>query len=251
MVGILTDITKCVGCQKCVSACRNENGCSPLRPEHKAKPEELFNTRWTSIVQKPKQHFIRKQCRHCLEPACVAVCPVGAMTKSQEGPVIYNKSLCIGCRYCMMACPYGIPRYEWDHLAPGITKCILCYHRIKKGKEPACTEICPEKATIFGKRKEILAEAKKRIKENQGMYVPQVIGEHEIGGTSVIYLSDIPLDFLTFNNEMGNLPPSDLSWKALKLTPAIAGGVVFSMAGLKWIIQRRITIQKNSKGKST
>lgn len=249
MVCILTDITKCVGCQKCIKACQEENNCSPERPGHKARQEELFYTRWTTIVQKPDQHFIRKQCRHCLEPACVSVCPVAAMSKSPEGPVIYNKGRCIGCRYCMIACPYGIPRYEWDSLAPGITKCSMCYHRIKDGREPACTEICPEKATIFGKRKKILSEAKKRIKENPGKYFPQVIGEHEIGGTSVIYLSDIPLDFLTYKSEMGNLPPTDLSWKTLKLTPAIAGGVVFSMAGIQWIIQRRITIQKNKEGK--
>ncbi len=245
MVGILTDITKCVGCQKCIKACQNENECPPERPEHKARQGELFNTRWTTIIQKPGQHFVRRLCRHCEEPACVSVCPVAAMTKSPEGPVIYDKSRCMGCRYCMIACPYGIPRYDWDSLAPGVSKCIMCYHRIKKGSEPACTEACPEEATIFGKREELLAEAKRRIKDYPDKYIPTVFGEHEVGGTSVLYISDIPLDFLKFKSDMGKEPPSELSWKALKLTPTIAGGVVFSMAGIRWIIQRRIEIQKN------
>ncbi len=249
MVGILTDITKCVGCQKCVQACQKENNCLPEKPEHKAKPEELFDTRWTSIIQKPNQHFIRKQCRHCLKPACVSSCPVTAMTESPEGPVIYNKKKCIGCRYCMIACPYGIPKYEWDSLAPAIKKCTLCSHRIVKGKEPACTEICPEKATIFGKREELIKEAKGRIKNNPKKYIPNVIGEYEIGGTSVLYLSDIPLDFLGFKTKMGKVSPADVSWNTIKLTPAIAGGMAFSMSALHWLIGRRIKIQKSKQRK--
>ncbi|MFC1585388.1 4Fe-4S dicluster domain-containing protein [Fibrobacterota bacterium] len=253
MTGILTDITRCVGCEKCVNACQKENHCKPERPEHKRRPGELFDTRWTSIVQRPEQHFVRRQCRHCLHPACVSACPVGAMSRSVEGPVIYNKKRCIGCRYCMMACPYGIPRYEWDSLAPGVTKCIFCYHRVTRGKEPACTEACPEKATIFGDRKALLKEAKQRIQQNPGTYLPEVIGEHEAGGTSVLYLSDIKLDFLLFNHHMGNGPIPQISLKTLSAMPAAAGGICAVLAGIRWIIARRMRIPApgRDKGKNT
>ncbi len=251
MYGILTDITKCVGCEKCIHACQKENKCAPELPAHKANPEELFYTRWTSIIQKPQQHFVRKQCRHCLEPACVSVCPVGALMKSSEGPVTYDKGKCIGCRYCMMACPYGIPRYEWDSRAPAITKCTLCAHRLKEGKKPACTEACPEKATIFGKRKELLQEAKKRIKDKAKVYLPRVFGESEVGGTSILYVSDIDLSFLGFKKDLGNTALPGVSWKALRQTPLIAGTVLATMTGLQWIIGRRNTLRaQKRKGKS-
>ena len=124
---ILTDITKCIGCLKCVSACKESNKLEMDVPRVWQKKDGLSAENWTSIIQKPDKHFIRKQCRHCLEPACASVCPVGALHKTEEGAVVYDKEKCIGCRYCMMACPYGIPRYDWDEPVPYVRKCILCF----------------------------------------------------------------------------------------------------------------------------
>lgn len=247
MIGILTDITKCVGCRRCVKACQSENNCPQERPEHKALQEELFNSRWTTIINRPQQHFVRRHCRHCLKPSCVSACPVGALQKTKKGPIIYDKKKCIGCRYCMIACPYGIPRYNWNSLAPGVAKCTFCFHRIVRDKQPACTEVCPTKATVFGERKDLLILAKKTISENPKKYLPKIYGEHEIGGTSILYISDIPLSFLTFASSLGTTPPALRSWDMLKLTPAIAGGVAFSVGGIQWIINRRIKLQKKNK----
>ena len=131
------------------------------------------------MVEGPGHAYVRKQCRHCLEPACASACPVGALHKTDLGAVVYDAARCMGCRYCMMACPYGIPRYTWDAAVPYVRKCILCYSRIEQGRQPACTEACPSKATIFGDRDELLAEAHRRIAENPGQYGKKVWGEKE------------------------------------------------------------------------
>ena len=175
---ILTDITKCIGCLECVSACKQVNDLGMETPRTWQKNDGLSADNWTSILQKPDNHYVRKQCRHCLEPACVSSCPVGALRKTPEGAVIYDSGKCLGCRYCMMSCPFGIPRYDWDKTVPYIRKCILCYPRLKEGKQPACTEVCPTGATIFGDRDKLIAEAHLRIKENPGKYQKFCKNEH-------------------------------------------------------------------------
>ena len=129
MIGILVDVTKCIGCFECVDACVQLNNLGEEISMWQHKPDGLSGRRWTTIVEQPGGHYVRKFCRHCLDPACVSVCPVGAMQKSEDGPVIYDGNICMGCRYCMMACPFGIPRYEWDKTAPLVQKCTLCYER--------------------------------------------------------------------------------------------------------------------------
>ena len=166
MKAILTDITKCIGCFECVKACKKTYDLPGDYPRRWTQNDGLSALNWTSIVTKPDNHFIRKQCRHCEEPACAAACPVGALHKTAEGPVIYDNYKCLGCRYCMMACPYGIPRYDWDQEIPYVRKCIMCYDRIKAGGQPACTEACPQQATIFGERDELLKIAHQRIADN-------------------------------------------------------------------------------------
>ncbi|HKJ92948.1 MAG TPA: 4Fe-4S dicluster domain-containing protein, partial [Longimicrobiales bacterium] len=150
---ILVDTTRCVGCEECVVACKKENDLGPdeLRPGQ-LSVDSLSSTRFTTVLRRPGNHFVKQQCRHCLEPACVSACLVGAMQKTPEGPVIYDSELCMGCRYCMVACPYGVPRYEWDEAVPHVRKCTLCYPRLKEGKEPACVEACPHDALLFGPR---------------------------------------------------------------------------------------------------
>ena len=237
---ILTDITKCIGCLKCVSACKATNDLEIDVPRVWQKNDGLSSENWTSIISKPGNHFVRKQCRHCLEPACVSACPVGALHKTETGAVVYDEDKCLGCRYCMMACPYGIPRYDWDKQVPYVKKCIFCYDRIKDGKQPACTEKCPEEATIFGERKDLIKIAHQRIKENRGKYINHVWGEHEIGGTSVLYISDIDLGFLSYQSNLGTKPLPETTAPAMKSVPYAFVGMGGVMLGINWIIRRRM-----------
>lgn len=236
---ILTDITKCIGCLECVSACKQVNNLEMETPKTWQKNDGLSARNWTSILQKSENHYIRKQCRHCLEPACVSSCPVGALQTTPEGAVIYDSGKCLGCRYCMMSCPFGIPRYDWDKTVPYIRKCILCYPRLKEGKQPACTEVCPTGATIFGNRNDMIAEAHLRIKENPGKYINRVWGEHEVGGTSVLYISDIDLGFLSYQPNLGTQSLPKTTSVAMNSVPFAFVGMGAAMLGLNWIIQRR------------
>ncbi|MEO0276092.1 MAG: 4Fe-4S dicluster domain-containing protein, partial [candidate division WOR-3 bacterium] len=130
--GMLIDITMCVGCESCVYACREQNKLE------KGDTGVLSAYNWTIVQQYGDEIYVRKMCMHCLHPACVSACPVGALEKTKEGPVIYHPGKCMGCRYCMIACPFKIPKYEWDNVNPKIQKCIMCFERIREGKEPAC-----------------------------------------------------------------------------------------------------------------
>jgi formate dehydrogenase iron-sulfur subunit len=238
--GILTDTTRCVGCEACVEACREENGLGPDVPRRwKRRIDDLSSTRYTTLVRRPGNRFVRQQCRHCLKPACVSACLVGALQKTEQGPVIYDNDRCMGCRYCMLSCPYGIPRYDWEAAVPFVRKCTLCATRLSAGREPACTEACPEQATIFGPRDELLREAHRRLQSDPARYRDQVVGEHEIGGTSVIYISDIALDFLAFKPELGEQPLEDRTWSALSKVPPLMLGVTGLMAGVWWVSGRR------------
>ncbi|MFH1862802.1 MAG: 4Fe-4S dicluster domain-containing protein [bacterium] len=242
MKAILTDTTKCIGCRECVIACKKEYDLELEVPRRWALEDGLSARNWTSIVQKPGGKFIRKQCRHCIEPACVSACPVQALRKTPEGAVIYDSSRCMGCRYCMMACPYGIPRYDWDQPVPYVRKCILCYDRIKCGSQPACTAACPTQATIFGDREELLTEAHRRIKNHPGKYLDRVWGEKQVGGTQVLYISDIDLSCLTYNQPLGEKPLPKQTAAAMTAVPFVFVGVGSLMAGISWIIGRRMKL---------
>ncbi len=242
---ILTDTTKCIGCLECVSACKKEYGLPMDIPRIWQKNDGLSSNNWTSVLQKPNKHYIRKQCRHCLEPACVASCPVGALHQTELGAVVYDSDKCLGCRYCMMACPFGIPRYDWDRRVPYVRKCTLCYDRIRSGKQPACTEACPEEATVFGDRDDLISMAHARIEQNPGRYLNRVWGEHEVGGTSVLYLSDIDLGFLSYQPDMVIPLPKTTETAMQAVLPAFFGtGAV--LLGLSWVIRRRQKLMKKT-----
>jgi formate dehydrogenase iron-sulfur subunit len=240
---ILTDTTRCTGCNECVAACKKVNHLAADAPRRWDLEDGLSARNWTSIVEGPAKTHARKQCRHCLDPACVASCPVGALAKTETGAVVYDSAKCMGCRYCMMACPYGIPRYDWDEPVPYVRKCILCDERIRAGGQPACTEACPEKATIFGERDALLAEARRRIRDNPRRYIDKIWGERDLGGTSVLYVSDVDLSFLTAQNPAGSAPLPETTALAMHAVPFAFTGVVAAMAGLSWIINRRMRIQ--------
>lgn len=249
-VAILTDITKCIGCLECVSACKETYDLKTEVPRVWQNNDGLSANNWTAILQKPGNDYIRKQCRHCLEPACASACPVGALHTTDLGPVVYDADKCLGCRYCMMACPFGIPRYDWEEPVPYVRKCIMCYPRLKEGKQPACTSACPTGATIFGTRDEMLAEARKRIKENPGKYIDKIWGEHEVGGTSVLYLSDIDLGFLSYQPDLGVALPKTTETAMGAVAPAFLG-MGATMLGLNWIIRRRQKLMDEKKKSET
>jgi formate dehydrogenase iron-sulfur subunit len=179
---------------------------------------------------------------HCEEPACASVCPVAALRKTAEGPVIYDESRCMGCRYCMVACPFGIPKYEWDEKVPLVRKCIMCHERQAQGQIPACAEACPIEATKFGEREELLAEARQRIAESPDTYVDHIYGEHEVGVTSVLFLAPKEFASLGFPSNLGEAPLPELTYKVLSKIPnfAMVGGTF--LFGIYWIVNRRMTL---------
>jgi formate dehydrogenase iron-sulfur subunit len=248
MIGVLVDVTRCDGCNQCIDACVNSNQLGEEIHLPQQAPDGLSSRRYSAIVQSSEGRFVRKFCRHCLEPACVSVCPVGAMVKTEEGPVLYDPKKCMGCRYCMMACPFGIPRYEWDKAAPLVKKCDLCSERLENGQIPACVESCPNQVLVFGNREDLLLEAHHRIESNPERYIQHVYGESDFGGSSVIYVSDVPLDFLNvqgYTPHMSNQAFPELSWNWLEKVPPIAIGTAGLMTGLFWIIGRRMQAEES------
>ncbi len=240
---ILIDTTRCTGCEECIAACKQENGLGKDQPRPwKPRIDALSSTRYSTILRRPGGHNVRVQCRHCLEPACVSACLVGAMHKTPEGAVLYDSDLCMGCRYCMTACPFGIPRYDWQDAVPYVRKCTLCHPRIEQGKQPACVDACRYDAMTFGTRDAILAEAHRRVAARPDRYRQHVCGETEIGGTSVFYVSDIPLHFLSFKPELGDKPLPERTWAALSKVPPLVLGVGGVMTGLYWFIGRRMRL---------
>jgi formate dehydrogenase iron-sulfur subunit len=235
-LGILTDITRCVGCRACVYACKEINDLPRDEARH------LNSETWTCVEARAGLN-VRRQCMHCLDPACVSVCPVAALTKTPEGPVVYDETACMGCRYCMLACPYRVPKYEWQSALPRMQKCIMCFNqRVDQGKQPACTEACPAQATMFGDRDDLIREARARIRRNPERYVDHIYGLREAGGTSVLYLSSLPFERLGFPMKLDVEAYPRLIWNILRTVPNVVmtGGVF--MFGLWWIINRRETV---------
>ena len=235
---ILTDLTKCLGCEACVLACKEINGLS--KDVHSTK---LSSQNFT-VIRKQQNLNIRKHCMHCESPACASACPVGALKKTDVGAVVYDADLCMGCRYCIVACPFSVPTYEWDKPLPKVTKCTMCFEKaIEKGAEPACTSACPAGSTIFGDREKLIKEAKKRIQDNPDRYVNHIYGLKEAGGTSVLYLSSVPFANLGFPSSLRDEAYPELTWKILSKIPNVVGTAGVALFGAWWIINRRIKLQ--------
>lgn len=234
--GLLIDTTLCVGCMSCYMACKEINGLP------NTDQTELDRNTFT-VVKRVKGYNVRRLCMHCVNPACVSVCPVGALQKTPEGPVIYEAYRCIGCRYCMMACPFQIPTYEWHGMTPRVRKCFMCYQkRVSKGLPTACAEACPYGATIFGAREQLLAIARKRILFHPKQYVRHIYGESELGGTGTLYLAGIPFSNFGLREDFRNEPLPTLTWNVLSRLPDIVVMAALMMAGVVWIINRRIEL---------
>lgn len=230
---LLIDITRCIGCRGCVSACKEAHHLPPGDAD-----SELSASALTALVDVSDELHVRRLCMHCLTPSCASVCPVKALRRSDAGPVTYDAARCLGCRYCMVACPFGVPRYEWHSAAPAVRKCDLCAERGARGEPSACAAICPTEATVWGEREELLREARRRIAQSPQTYVPHVYGEHEVGGTSVLFLSPVPFEQLGMRT-LGAQPLPELTWMALEKVPGVVtiGGAMLS--AVWWITHRR------------
>jgi formate dehydrogenase iron-sulfur subunit len=227
---ILVDITKCIGCRSCEQACKEIHGF-PKDTEAKLSPTAL------TVIEQRGDKYVRRMCMHCQDPACASACLVGALKKTALGPVTPDASKCIGCRYCLVACPFSVPRYQWTKLVPCVKKCVMCAARQAKGQPPACMEACPTGASIAGWRDEMLEEAQRRVL-NDSKYVKHIYGSEEAGGTSVFFLSDVPFENLGFVAAPRQPMPA-LSAAALGDVPTVVlvGGSL--LAGLYWITERR------------
>ena len=236
---ILTDLTRCIGCKACALACKEINGLP------KEEMNGLSATTWTTVEVRAGLN-VRRQCMHCLDPTCVSVCPVAALQKRKNGPVVYDESRCMGCRYCMMACPFQVPTYEWNETVPRVQKCIMCFdQRISRGLQPACTEACPTGATLFGERDALIREAEQRLREQPERYVDHIYGLREAGGTSVLYLSSVPFAELGFPAHMEREPYPRLTWEILSKIPNIVSTGGAMMLGIWWIVNRRMKLQQD------
>jgi formate dehydrogenase iron-sulfur subunit len=224
----------CSGCRRCIGACMEKQG-------FEGDPEDVTQLSATAYTAMTVQddYPVRNLCRHCVNPSCASVCPVGALEKTELGPVVYDASKCMGCRYCITACPFNIPRYEWSEPVPAVRKCDMCFDRLARGEKTACAEACPEGATIMGTREELIAEAHRRIKEDPDEYYPHVFGENEVGGTSVLFLVPFPVASLGFKEGIGTEPLPQLTWQVLSKIPgfAVMGGA--ALMGIWWMTRRR------------
>ncbi len=215
--GCLVDLTRCVGCRKCEQACSEVNALP--EPERKFNDLTILDAKRrpdTSTFTVINRYYpgrlddrnrliptyVKVQCMHCQDPACVSACITGALTKKENGAVHYDESKCIGCRYCMAACPFEIPAYEYNEpITPRVRKCTFCYERIEKeGKKPGCASICPVEAITFGKRTDMLKLARDKVTDDPGKYIDRIYGEKEVGGTGWLYISDVDFESIGFQN---------------------------------------------------
>ncbi len=233
---VLYDSTLCAGCKACESACAERWG---LPYNDKIAAEERLSSHKLTTIETHGERYSRRLCMHCTEPTCASVCPVGALKKTSLGPVVYDADKCMGCRYCMTACPFGAPTYEWDKRLPKVRKCDMCYERQAQGKPTACAEACPVGATVCGDREAMLAEARKRMAEKPEQYFPKIYGMKEAGGTSVFYLSAVPFEKIGLKTNLPQEPLPALTWRVLELVPDVVSVGSVLLGGVYWITNRR------------
>ena len=234
--GLLYDNTLCIGCKRCEEACAEKNKL-PYN-EAVAAEDRQSDHKFTVVLTKGEK-FMRRLCMNCQDPACASVCPVGALQKTAAGPVVYEENRCMGCRYCMVACPFGVPKYEWGKVLPRVQKCTMCADRVAAGQQTACAEACPTGATKFGERDALIGEAQQRIRDNPGKYVNHIYGLNEVGGTSVLLLSSVPFEEFGYQTNLTRDPLPMLTYRVLSRIPDFVplGGIL--LGGVWWITHRR------------
>ena len=220
--GMLIDTTMCVGCRACEAACNQVNQLPEPKvdlysdsvfAERRDTTPDAFTVvnRFPSPKNPDEPIYVRKECMHCNQPGCASACLVKALEKTKEGAVIYNKDRCMGCRYCMIACPFDAPKYQYDSPLPYVRKCTFCYERQKRGEQPACAEACPTGATLFGKKRDLLEIARTRVAKEPDKYHPRIYGEHEVGGTGWLFLTPAAPGKLGLPENLGTTPYPELT----------------------------------------
>ncbi|KPL07515.1 hypothetical protein AMJ86_04325 [bacterium SM23_57] len=230
--GLLIDVTLCIGCGACQEACVKEHNLP-------GGDDDQLSYRNYTVIQKHGDQFVRKLCMHCETPSCVSACPVGALNKRESGAVVWDHTKCFGCRYCMISCPFEIPTFEWYSYNPRIRKCVLCYERIEAGRPTACAEACPTEATLFGDRDTLIEVATQRIRSRAEKYQDHVWGLYEVGGTSVLYLSSVPFESLSFKKDLMQSPPSEITWRILGQVPNVVLIGAWVLGGFYFLYRRR------------
>jgi len=284
---VLVDLTRCIGCRACQVACKEWNRLPAENTRFRGlgggyeNPPALTGKTFTRITfhevvgangALERSVFVKRQCMHCLEPACASACPVTALEKvkangSSLGPVIYHPDRCMGCRYCMLACPFNVPTLQWDRVVPYIRKCTFCFDRQTRPiactevngtglsdesrgrysaalQTPACVKTCPTGALQFGEREALLLEARRRIAERRKtgggwQYVDHIYGEKEVGGTSWMYLSSVPFEKIGFRTDLGERPYPSYTLPAIKAVPGAVLGVGAVLGAAYWLSQRK------------
>lgn len=254
----LIDITNCIGCRACQVACKEWNERdgekTELLPELGYQNPAVLSAKTLTLISSHelvspdlpggmRNDFVMRRCLHCLEPACVSACPTTALERRLDGPTLFDPSQCIGCRYCMWACPWDVPTADWESHTPQIHKCTHCADRcdqppplsrnaqpltnvevqsfVDNITTPACVKACPADALKFGTREQMLAEAHRRMEKRPGRYVDHVYGEKEAGGTSVMYLSAVPFEKLGFPKVSDKPYPSYTKFALKAVAPAV------------------------------
>jgi len=256
---VLIDTTKCIGCRACQVACKSWNdlkGEKTVFSETWSNPRFLSSNQYNRIIFREiarpdgqvEWHFISRRCMHCNDPACASVCPVGALEKMREGPVVYDDGKCIGCRYCMMACPFQIPKFEWGSAVPLVRKCDFCVERQAIGLAPSCVTTCPTGPLLLGERPQLLKEAYRRIGSEPKKYYPQIYGERTAGGTSTLYLTAVSLEELGltrvgFRTDLGEIPHGIYGRDWMSKVPFVAVAVGGLAVGLHYLHKRRAEIK--------
>jgi formate dehydrogenase iron-sulfur subunit len=261
--GMLIDTTRCIGCRGCQVSCKawNELGAGPAGfSATGSSPRHLDANNFTRVIFRDlpagdggvRSAFVKRQCMHCVDPACAAACPVGALTKTKDGPVVYDDERCIGCRYCMVACPFNVPKFQWDARAPYIRKCTLCADRQAAGQRPACVSTCPAEALTFGERPRLLEEAHRRIAASPRRYAPEIYGERTAGGTSVLYLTAVPFAVLGlagegFRTDLGEVPHGRYTREWMAKVPWVSLTVGGLALGLYHLNQRKADVKEQER----
>jgi formate dehydrogenase iron-sulfur subunit len=240
---VLVDLTRCIGCRSCENACLIRQGYYGLPVANFGygtgdgqltfKTRTFVDFRQVTGLNGNSQHIpVKRQCQHCLDPSCVSVCPVAALEKSPRGSVLWRNDRCIGCRYCLLACPFGVPKYEWNNaLTPRVNKCDFCDDQQAAGLSPSCVASCPTGALKFGRRPDMLREMKARLDALPSRYLT-MYGDRVVGGTSWFYLSDIPIEQLGFPSDLPKTSMPALTWNWLAKVPFIAIGVGLVLGGI-------------------
>jgi len=244
-VGVLVDTTRCIGCRSCEVACAEAHD---LPVPDVASDNALAAARTTSDTQwmvvnrydtSKGEVFVKKQCMHCWQPACTAACLTNAMYKTDVGPVIWRPGKCMGCRYCMVSCPFDMPKFEYHSANPKIQKCNMCWERLQEGKKPACVQACPTDALMFGRKRELMEIARVRIYRHPEHYVHKIYGESEVGGTGWLYLAAVPFEELGFPTDLGTTPYPEFTTGFLYGVPVVLFGLPALLMGLNLLARTR------------